>query len=322
MSATVTIYAKVSSTTSGFTDDFPGDNYAQVKVELQSEPVNDADRPTVDDYNIQPQPGASMPSADVNGTASPTITVRIDATDPDGFPIYQQLVGIKRYSSTSRKWELVGSPKWYNTTDNLIDVYLGIPNTTTLKAGAYYIIPFVSDVQGISQGLTDTTKLKYVNLYANETIKAGTVRIFRVWAGMGQTINFSVTTSAGDVDAYLYQDADTTTPPQQVFSDTATANGAMISVMAPVTGTYQIEVINSKDDAGTAPAAVITGYGQATVSATAPKAQGKTISAPTAKVFRTAPVAPPSESPSVRVSTPQSAAAVILKMYLPILRGK
>jgi hypothetical protein len=208
MTNTMVIYAKVSGPV-GFTDDLAEDDYAQVKIELQAEFVDPSQVPQVDDYSFGPPVGSGT---DPNGTTSPTVTVIINGSDPEGFPILQQLVAIKRFDSPSRKWSVVGNPKWYDANDNMIDVFLGNPGTNTVKGGAYYIIPFVGDVQGNAKGLTDTSQLKYVNLYSLETLNPNSTRVFRLWANMGQTINFTVTTAVGgDVDAYLYIDNGGTT---------------------------------------------------------------------------------------------------------------
>jgi len=308
----IIIYAKVTGPAG--LDQFPFDDYAQVKIELQAQPVTGV--PEVNDYTFGPPVGAGT---DPNGTTSPTVTVILTGTDPDGFPIYQYLVAVKRFDSASRKWSVVGNPKWYDANDNMVEVYLGNPGTTTVKGGAYYLVPFVGDVKGNAQPLTDTANFKYVNLYALETMNPNATRVFRFWANMGQTINFNVTTAiGGDVDTYLYTDNAGTV--MQVFSDTTTANGASIATSAPITGMYQIEVVNSKDDTGPMTPAEIIGYTQINVSGAATKADGKAITAPSAKVLRTAPIAPPGEQPSLRTTVPQSGQAALTTIFLPVIR--
>jgi subtilisin family serine protease len=232
-------------------------------------------------------------------TASPAISVALNAYDEGGSTVSSMYLVERAYVLSARQWVAVRSTGW---------LPFASPYTMTLagQGGMRYIQAWVSDGAG---NIAQQTVMAGINYNPpSSTVLGGQVRLYRRNLSAGQLLGVTLQPTTGDADLYIWGPGGSL----DAYSNASGTVADSTTLVAAEDGTYQIEVYGYQDAT----------YGLAmTVEDAAAGAPGDALLPRTIspnKMKRSQPAVAPANTPAVQVALPAPPNAA--RLYLPAIR--
>ena len=166
-------------------------------------------------------------------TTQPFVQLALNATDNSGTVATMYLIE-RVYSNAARRWIPLQQSGWIAYADTV---------STTLSAGGgvHYLQLWAADRAGNVSSSSLQAPINY--LPEQDRVRAGQVRIYRITLASGETLDAAVTPSTGDPDLYLWDSSGTLVD----YSNNYESDVDQVTFVAPIAGTYQIEVYGYAD---------------------------------------------------------------------------
>lgn len=260
-------------------------------------PADDITPPTVESFRIDD--GAAT-------TASRDVTLDVVATDTGANPggVASVYVVEYRLEPSSGLWTPVqNSPDWLPYTPNVAARY---DWELDAAAGVHYLQAWAQDQAGNISPTPGHSAINHlpssIALAANETV------ILRYALAQGDSLGVRVAPTIGDPDVYVWAPDALTLPRAPWYSDFGPGEVDEVTLIAPVAGIYQVEIIGYTD--------AIFGVTVTHLPVGAAVVLPSRVRAD--KAVRTVPVVAPDVAPSTRYA-PQPVADTRPRFFLPSL---
>lgn len=229
----------------------------------------------------------------------PSALLTLDASDsPGGSGLKSAHFVEFTFDSATRQWLPVQSSLWLSATATLTRPVLPV-------AGVHYLHAWAADAAGNVSPAPGVTLVNYFPAY--DTLVLDQVRIYRYKLAAGETLSVTVMPTSGDPDLYIWPPGGGTS-----WVSTNAIGEDHVTLVAPTSGTYQIEV-----HAYTAAVYSISMVSSATTGQEK-TAQNRQIML--AKELRTDPVIAPGAAPQIQLALPPAPRTTQEhRQYLPLV---